>query len=212
MELLVDQINAEQLKIERKEEIKKMNEMMDLKLAKVKADKLKNIESKLISESLDSNEHYSGILIKKGTRIMKTEQLDLLVKDRKFVPIENIDILIDNNGQYKNSALAFFTIGVIANMTKPCLSAKEKVFSRMTVTDLQKYDMQRVKVVLEKNYAKDPEALKLALMSFNKSGYKEMKFMLFGDAAKDIHSKVKVGSIVCLVNPKSLKINNTEKN
>jgi hypothetical protein len=46
----------------------------------------------------------------------------MLVKGRKFIPIETVDTLVDSKGMMKNSALAFFTVGVVVSMSKPTVS------------------------------------------------------------------------------------------
>jgi hypothetical protein len=45
----------------------------------------------------------------------------------------------------------------------------------------------------------------LAEKSFTKTGYKFMKFLLFNEVAKELSAKVNAGTIIAILNPKSLK-------
>ncbi len=53
-------------------------------------------------------------------------------------------------------------------------------------------------------YKADPEAIKIAEKSFNSNGYKHVKLMAF-DAAMNETSKLQVGTVIGLVNPKPMK-------
>jgi len=68
-----------------------MNKEMDIKLARLKSQKQSKIESEFIKESLDCKEHLSGLIVKTGTRVLKSDDLTIAMKRREFVPIESID-------------------------------------------------------------------------------------------------------------------------
>ena len=99
---------------------------------------------------------------------------------------------------------AFFTVGVVVESTKPFTSKSNKLFSTVKISDLWKYEMFRARKLLEKNYKDDKDGLKMAEKSFNSNGYKVMKIMIFNEAAHKV-SKINIGSVVAVLNPKALK-------
>ena len=81
---------------------------------------------------------------------MREDDLEISTKGRKFIPIEQIDLIIDKAGMASTSA--YFTIGVIVECSKPIKSKNGKLFSIIKVSDLVKYDIIKVKQQLEAHY------------------------------------------------------------
>lgn len=93
-----------------------------------------------------------------------------------------------------------------------------KQFSIMKVSDLVKYDMSKVRKLLEimapkpsnvqmmggVGYTEVSEFVKVSEKSFNTNGYKSLKVMAFQEAATQI-SKLTIGTVIGLLNPKPMK-------
>jgi hypothetical protein len=97
-------------------------------------------------------------------------------------------------------------VGVVVEIGDVLMSKNSKKYRVLKVTDLQKYDLFRVKKHLEQEAAalKDPLLAKIAEKSFNNNGYKLMKLMAFEEAMLEL-TKFQVGNVIGLVNPKPLK-------
>lgn len=70
-ELLINQAEAEQMKAEREIEVKQMNKALGEKLQKIKATKEKAQVERLVSDAEESKESFSGLILKRGGRMMK---------------------------------------------------------------------------------------------------------------------------------------------
>ena len=99
---------------------------------------------------------------------------------------------------------SFFTIGVIVDVSGPFQSKNNKRYTIAKITDLVKYDMNKVKKVLSERFKNDPESMKIAEKSFNTNGYKIVRLMAFDEALSET-TKIQTGTIVGIVNPKPLK-------
>ena len=93
--------------------------------------------------------------------------------------------------------------------TSPIITSKRgKRFCIFKISDLVKYDLNRVKDILNSSLdplieqgkcdKSEPETL---LKNFTKNGYKQISFMVFGEAANRI-SDIRPGTIVCVINPR----------
>ena len=107
---------------------------------------------------------------------------------------------------------AFFTIGVVVDVSGPFQSKSGKQFSTLKLSDLVKYDLNKVRKLLETiaksqysgNQEGAQEFVKLSEKSFNSNGYKTLKIMAFQEAATPI-AKLNVGTIVGVLNPKVMR-------
>ena len=70
---------------------------------------------------------------------MKNDDVQIAMKTRQFMPIEQLEQLVDKAGLA--SSKSFFTVGVIVENSKPIVSKSGKQFSVMKVSDMYKYDM-----------------------------------------------------------------------
>ena len=71
--------------------------------------------------------------------------MDIHTSAREFISIEILDQTITGAGHVR----AFFTIGVIVDVSGPIIAKSGKKFSIMKISDLVKYDMSKVKKFLE---------------------------------------------------------------
>lgn len=113
-----------------------------------------------------------------------------------------MDSTVDKTGL--SSAKAFFTIGVVVEMSRPITSRNGKQFAIMKLSNLVKYDTHKVKKHLAEEYKEDKDAYKMAEKSFNTNGYKCMKVMIFNELTQKV-SKLQIGTVIGLLNPKCMK-------
>ncbi len=151
-------------------------------------------------------EKYTGLLLQK--RLLNEDDIDIHTAAREFIPIEKLDQTMPQIGGVK----AFFTIGVVVDVSGPFQSKSGKQFSTLKLSDLVKYDLNKVRKLLETiaksqysgNQEGAQEFVKLSEKSFNSNGYKTLKIMAFQEAATPI-AKLNVGTIVGLLNPKVMR-------
>ena len=97
----------------------------------------------------------------------------------------------------------------------PYKSKSGKQFSILKVSDLVKYDIQKVKKVLEaqalqnrqlhgETEEQSVEWLRMSEKQFNSNGYKTLKIMAFQEVATPI-SKLTIGTVVGVLNPRVMK-------
>jgi hypothetical protein len=77
-------------------------------------------------------------------------------------------------------------VGTIVDKLPVRTSKSGKNFSIFKISDLQKYEMGKVKQHLEKTFKKESEELKSAMKAYNSSGYKAFSIFVFGEAATAI--------------------------
>lgn len=107
-------------------------------------------------------------------------------------------------------AQGFFTVGVIVDKIGVLTSQKGKKFTILKLSDLTKYDMNRVKSHLAKEYTKDEESLKIAQKSYNSDGYKTVSVMAFNDCALPA-KQILSGTVVALINPRLMPPSNSSE-
>ena len=90
-----------------------MHMSLDIKLAKIKAEKQRVKESKIVQEAVNMREKYSGLMLQK--RLLNEDDIDIHTTAREFIPIEKLDQVINQVGM----ARAFFTIGVVVDVSGP---------------------------------------------------------------------------------------------
>jgi hypothetical protein len=169
-----------------------MNKAMDERLAAIKQKKqethAQQMETSLLRDASDKN---SGIILRSRSRVATEDEVRLKANGRVFVSIEEVD---SHEVRHKFSAnlqsQGFFTIGVLCDVAPPMTSKNGKKFSILKLTDLVKYDLNKVKRALSAQVdtllAKqlcDKEELALALKAYTPNGYKQMSIMCFGEAA-----------------------------
>jgi hypothetical protein len=126
-------------------------------------------------------EKYSGLLLQK--RLLNEDDIDIHTSAREFVPLETLDQTITHQGGIK----AFFTVGVVIEVSGPIKAKTGKEFSIMKLSDLVKYDISKARLVIQKKYEATKAAfgdeaahvVKLQEKNFNSNGYKTIKFMGF---------------------------------
>mmetsp|Transcript_16449 Transcript_16449/g.11822 ORF Transcript_16449/g.11822 Transcript_16449/m.11822 type:complete len:107 (+) Transcript_16449:296-616(+) len=106
----------------------------------------------MIKEADEQKEGFSGILLKKGSRLVRHDDLEITMKGKNFIPLEQIDTLVDLTGQ--QSSRHYFTVGVVVENSRPMESKGGKKFSVMMISDLYKYEMFKVRKMLEKRESK----------------------------------------------------------
>jgi hypothetical protein len=74
--------------------------------------------------------------------LLNDDDVDIHTSARDFIPIEKLD-------QITIHGRAFFTIGVIVEVVGPYKSKTGKQFSIVKLSDLVKYDLAKVKKMLE---------------------------------------------------------------
>jgi len=99
-------------------------------------------------------EKYSGLLLKK--RLLSEDDIDIHTSAREFIPIETLDQTITAVG----NICAFFTIGVIVEVSGTIKAKSGKQFSVMKLSDLVKYDLSKVRKLLE-NMAPKPSNVQM---------------------------------------------------
>lgn len=92
-------------------------------------------------------EERSGILLRKGTRCASEDEILAKVSThREFVPIEQMDDFATRS-KYQTLAHShgFYTIGVLTDASPLMTSRNGKKFGIFKITDLVKYDLNKVK-------------------------------------------------------------------
>jgi hypothetical protein len=72
--------------------------------------------------------------------------VDIHTSAREFISIESLDQEVT---QYTVGVKAFFTVGVVVELSGPFTAKSGKQFSVMKVSDLVKYDLAKVRKLLE---------------------------------------------------------------
>ena len=97
-----------------------MNLELDLKLAKIRADKQQAKESEKIDNMMHQGsmiERNSGLLMNR--RLLNQDDVDIHTSAREFIPIERLDwVLTVEQGENK-AVRAFFTVGVVVEVFGP---------------------------------------------------------------------------------------------
>jgi hypothetical protein len=112
-----------------------MNEIMDNRLEKIRKNKNPN---KLPSDDI---EEYTGLILRQGSRKMTHDQVISHSNKRTFIPIEDLDSPESSFSITKG----FFTIGIVVDKSGVKTSKKGSDFCIFKLSDLQKYDMNKVK-------------------------------------------------------------------
>lgn len=73
--------------------------------------------------------------------------MEAQVRNRSFIPLEEMDSTVDKTGI--SNVKAYFTIGVIVELSRPITSKSGKMFLVMKLTDLVKHDISKAKRKLE---------------------------------------------------------------
>mmetsp|Transcript_18862 Transcript_18862/g.25582 ORF Transcript_18862/g.25582 Transcript_18862/m.25582 type:complete len:173 (+) Transcript_18862:619-1137(+) len=117
---------------------------------------------------------------------------------------------MSSTGIVGNKAAGFFTVGVIVDKIGVLTSKGGKKFTILKISDLVKYNMNRVKDSLLKTYASDQDGFKQAMRSFNSDGYKTFSLMAFNESAlpaKNLPS----GTVIAILNPRLLPANTSSE-
>jgi len=97
----------------------------------------------------DASDINSGIILRSQSRVATEDEVRLKANGRVFVPIEEVD-RHDVRLKYSVNlqSQGFFTTGVLCDVAPPMTSKNGKKFSILKLTDLVKYDLNKVKQVL----------------------------------------------------------------
>ncbi len=66
-----------------------MHMSLDVKLAKIKAEKQRVKESQMVQQAQNMREKYTGMLLQK--RLLNEDDVDIHTSAREFIPIEKLD-------------------------------------------------------------------------------------------------------------------------
>jgi hypothetical protein len=114
--------------------------------------------------------------LKSGSRRITDDSLTAQSNRREFLPLEELD----SSESVPMFSKGFFTIGVIVEKTGVTTTKSGKDICRFRVSDLQKYDMSKVKPALVSQFKQDALGMKAALKAYNSSAYKVYTFLVFG--------------------------------
>ena len=137
---------------------------------------------------------------------MTEDELRVNAQGRVFVPIGNMDHYDVRQKNFQaNQTVGCYTIGVLTDVSPVQTSKKGTKFCIMKLSDLNKYDLNKVKPTyttqLEKIEASKREAeIKALLKAFTPGGYKQVHLMVFGESALEV-SKIKCGCVLQILNP-----------
>ena len=120
-----------------------MHLSLDVKLAKIQAEKQRAKQAIMMQQAQGMREKYTGMILQK--RLLNEDDVDIHTSAREFISIEKLDQTITSIG----SAKAFFTIGVVVDVSGPLQAKSGKNFSIVKLTDLVKYDLAKVRKMLE---------------------------------------------------------------
>ena len=79
-------------------------------------------------------------------RLLNEDDVDIYTSAREFIPLEILDKTITINSSVVKP---FFTIGIIVDISGPIMSKNGKNYSILRISDLVKYDILKVKKLLE---------------------------------------------------------------
>ena len=79
-------------------------------------------------------EENSGLLFRKGTKKLSSEEVEAQVNGRKYVPLDELESIVHQTGSLLNKA--FFTVGVIVDIGRVLLSKNKKAFCNIKLSDL----------------------------------------------------------------------------
>ena len=203
--MLCDNVEAEAHLEKNKEFAKAMNSKMDEKLEKIKQAKLAQKEQLLEKSVKNSIDKRSGILLRENTRTLTEDEIQGKVGSREFISIEKIDRkdMRDKNAVI-NQVNGFFTIGVVTEKSPIIVSKTGKKFSILKISDLTKYDLNKLKSTLDQG-AQNAEETKLQMKSYTANGYKQVTLFCFGPESASYVQTLRAGCIILVLNPKYSK-------
>ena len=95
---------------------------------------------------VNNRDQNSGILIRKGTRCETEDDLRAHAGERVFQPISTIDHYeVRQKNRQQNQTVGCYTIGVLTDVSPVQTSKKGTKFCIMKLSDLNKYDLNKVK-------------------------------------------------------------------
>ena len=161
---------------------------------------------KLEKEATECVETYSQIILREGSRKVKQDELDVKVNRRTFVQFDQLDSKeqLSSTGLV-SSQKGFFTIAVMVDKSRVLESKHGKKFIILKLSDLVKYDMSKVRQLIEKEFKNDPGAQKEALKVYNAEGYKTINFLAFGESLTLPFSKIVAGTVLAVLNPRLMR-------
>ena len=97
----------------------------------------------------------SGLLIRAGTRVATEDEISGAAGRRKFFEIEKFDSKIVRDFLSKNGqSQGAYTIGVLVDKSALKTAKSGNFFANIKLSDLAKYDINKVKTHLEKKMEK----------------------------------------------------------
>jgi len=105
----------------------------------------------------------------------------------------------------------YYTVAVVVDRSTLKTSSNGKNYIVLLLSDLTRYNILQVQKSLEVEFKDNKDKLKIALKSYS-NGYKALKFMAFGDAAKKAgQAEMKPGTIVAVMNPRKMESKQNDK-
>jgi len=130
---------------------------------------------------------------------LSDEDLEFEARGRKFVPLEKLESTLAK-ADYTDKVKGHFTVGVLVEKSGVRKSKTGKTFVILSFTDLQKYDLAKLK----KAYAREDEIKTLKeIKKHFENGYKVAKVFVFGECAHTAHL-IPVGSVLGILNIKAM--------
>ena len=149
----------------------------------------------------------SGIMLRDQTRVATEDEIMAKANRREFIPIEKLDLLETRTKHALTcQSSGIYTIGVLTDKSPPIPCKNGKHFTIFKLTDLVKYDINRVEDVIRASLGKDmktdmKDEVIMAKKSFTHNGYKNISFCAFGDSQTEL-LKLRAGTILAIINPR----------
>ena len=89
LEILCNQVENDTARVKEDKERKMMNMQLDVKLARIRAEKQKAREALIVEGVQQLKEKYSGLLLQK--RVLNEDDVDIHTSAREFINIEKLD-------------------------------------------------------------------------------------------------------------------------
>lgn len=114
--------------------------------------------------------------------MLTQDDIEIYTSRREFLSLEKMDYTILGSSILR----AYFTIGVIIEISAVRESKNGKPYAFMKISDLVKYDIMRAKKMIEAKFKEDDVLRKQLERNFTQNGYKTLKIMAFGEAASAV--------------------------
>lgn len=150
-----------------------MNNHLDEKLKQIRATKESKKIQKVENKAQDTKDLRSGLILRVDTRVAEEDEIAAKANGREFIDIESLDNPETKEKYKNNQQQGFFTIGCLCDKS-PILATKGgKKYVLAKLTDLQKYDLDKVQKLVDSQYKSKDDA-KNVMKSYTRNGYKQI--------------------------------------